>query len=189
MRYLIYLVFSFLLIGQLFAQNELSLEPIPSGKARLYVLCATLTGGAVFVDTTCYGRVGTSEYIVLNIDTGSHLIWVGSGTRLRQFIEADLKPGKNYVVNIEKGAGPSFTMMQSINGSSLSLKPRNRANDYEMKKIKKFIRKRKLLNYPEEQLAEMQKKMYWRIKDAQAEYQKFKEKERPVLKLTGSLEL
>jgi hypothetical protein len=188
MRYFIYLAFSFLIIGQLYAQKESVIDPIAPEKARVYVLCSS-SSVEVFLDTLYKGKVGYREYIVLNVDTGEHLVWIGSFSGLNEFVEASLKGGESYVVNIEsKTTGP--LILKALNGFGLLLKPRNKANDYEMKKIRKFIRKRRRLDYPKWQLADDQvNKMSYLIKSSMENYQKLKEEKKQINRLTKSLDL
>lgn len=125
-----------LLTLSIFAQNEINIKSDSS--ATVYIIRTSSIGVLVpfdyFVDDQFVGTFTYGKYLKLTIPSGNHIIWAKSENR--SFIDAILEPNKTYVINTI----PQFGLTMA----RVKLTPKNSPNDYEIRLIKKYIRKKKL---------------------------------------------
>ncbi len=143
-------------------------------KATLYIIKTGLYGAAlganVFVNDTFVGNCGNEEYLKLEIDTGFNLIWANAGSLTKtSYIEARLKAGKTYVVNVSHAFS---ILVPSVNLNAID----DKSSKYELEKAKNHIKNKRYLNYQSRQLLEKQQKLKNTIENGLAIYKKLKEK-------------
>lgn len=144
-------VFGFFILAILFssftsllsAQTEQNTED-PT-KATLYIVRTSGLGAAInfkyFINDQFVGKCNYGKYLKLEVEPGEHLIWAKAENR--SFIEANLEAGKVYVLN----ALPKMGAFKA----GVRLQPIDTQNERELKIVKKYIVKKKLLTVMEYQ--------------------------------------
>jgi len=144
------------------------ITPAPSDKSVIYFVRTSVLGSAInfsyFDSTKLIGRFNAGKYIRYECNPGKHLLWARSENR--DFIEADLQPGKIYFLkaNPRMGLAKAQVYLEQVDPN----------NPKEMKNILKLMAKRPSEQFTEAKLIEDSKDLQKVIERGMAEYAKDK---------------
>jgi hypothetical protein len=138
------IVFGILITASSFCQ---AVAPAPSDKSVVYFVRTSSLGFAInfsyFDSTKLIGRFNGGKYIRYECNPGKHLLWVRSENR--DFVEADLEPGKIYFLK----ANPSM----GFNKAQVSLEQIDPNDPNKMKNVLKLLAKKPSEQFTESALA------------------------------------
>ena len=127
--------------------NAQEIPPAPEGKAVVYFVRTSSLGFAInfsYLDSAkLIGRFNGPKYIRYECEPGKHLLWARSENR--DYIEADLEPGKIYLIE----AVPQMGALKA----GVSLSQIDPGNEKAMAKVLKLMAKKPSESFTPEQLA------------------------------------
>ncbi|HTH55957.1 MAG TPA: hypothetical protein VL728_07905 [Cyclobacteriaceae bacterium] len=172
------IVFCILIAGSALCQI---IAPAPSDKSVVYFVRTSSLGFAInfsyFDSTKLIGRFNGRKYTRYECNPGKHLLWARSENR--DFMEADLEPGKIYILK----ANPTM----GFNKAQVSLEQVDPNNPNAMKNILKLLAKRPSEQFTEAMLAEDTKDLLNVIERGMAKYAKDKASGAKIRQLNQSL--
>ncbi|WP_242084536.1 hypothetical protein [Aestuariivivens sediminis] len=161
----------------MFSQNN---KGVPSDKAIVYFTRASMIGGVInftyFDGEKVIGRFNGPKYMIYECNPGEHLFWVRSENK--SFVEANLKAGKMYVIDVIPKMGAIKT--------SVKLVPVDK-NNYKMKKIQKLLTKRGPEPFSESELNMLQEEMKDVIDRGMENYKKLQSKGKNIFQLNPDM--
>jgi hypothetical protein len=176
-RLLVIAVFGSVLISG-YAQN---IPPSPPDKSVVYFVRTSGAGALInfsyFDSTKLIGRFKSDKYIRYECRPGKHLFWARAENR--DFIEADLMPGKVYVIraNPRMGFGSAHVNLEQIDPN----------DPKEMKGILKLMAKKPSQQFTAAELAEDTKDLESAIQHGMEKYAKDKASGETITQLNQSL--
>ena len=134
-------------------------------KAIVYIVRTSAIGKAInfkyFVDDKFVGKCKQGKYLILEIEPGEHLIWAKSENI--SFIEANLEAGNTYVINAEAKMGG---LKARVNLAAID----NQDED-QLNKVKKYLSKKKLIEFDADELHDGQNEYSDLITDSLKKYE------------------
>ncbi|MEL6989776.1 MAG: DUF2846 domain-containing protein [Bacteroidota bacterium] len=132
---------AFLGIQNLSAQDD---------KATVYIVRTSGAGAVInfkyFINDQYIGKTNHGKYLKLELDPGEHIIWAASENK--SFVKANLEAGQTYVINALALAG-AFK-------ASVRLIPITEADERALIRCKKYVSKKKLRTFTEEEITKGQ---------------------------------
>ncbi|MBO6589427.1 MAG: hypothetical protein JJ935_09940 [Muricauda sp.] len=151
-------------------------DNVPNNKAVVYFVRAKSMGSLVnftyFDGERAIGKFNGRKYLRYECDPGEHLFWARSENR--SFVEANLAGGKTYMIE----ALPRMGGLKA----AVKLVPVD-IESHNMKKIIKLFSKKDMVQFTEEEIAELQKEMTEVIVRGMERYQQGKEEGEEMAKL------
>ncbi len=165
-------------LALLFAVQAASAQELrtpPEDKALVYFVRASGTGALInfkYFDGEDYlGKFSGVNYFIHECEPGKHVFWVTAENR--EFLEAELLPGRTYVVEVR----PTMGMMKA----AVKLIPFDKNDEKALKKLDKILSKKEPIVLDNESFDNEEEKLEFFISNGLKKYEEDKEKGKVVI--------
>jgi hypothetical protein len=157
------------------AVSAQELKSPPADKSLVYFVRASGTGALInfkYFDGEDYlGKFSGVNYFLHECEPGKHTFWVTAENR--DFVEADLLPGKTYVIEVR----PTMGMMKA----AVKLIPFDKNDEKSLKKLTKILEKHEPLTLDNQSFDDEEEKLEFFIANGLKKYEEEKAKGKVAL--------